>query len=242
MREAGRIVGGLLDDSILCKIVIGTSKSSLDDEIEKYIVSNGAEPILKGYQTSGKRYNFASCISINEEIVHGIPSNRILKDGDIISVDVSIKYKGYCVDAARTYAVGNISDEKKRLISITKESFFKGIEKMVVGNRIGDISNAIQNHIEINGYEAVRDFSGHGIGVDLHEDPQVFNYGFKGLGSRIEEGLVLAVEPMVSSSQNYEIASDGWTAITSDNSPAAHYENSVAIVNGVPEILTMREI
>ena len=242
MREAGKIVGGLLDDFILCKIVNGTSKSNLDDEIEKYIIAKGATPFLKGYVVSNKRYEFSSCISINEEIVHGLPTSRELKDGDIVSIDVSIKYKGYCVDAARTYPVGKISPVKQDLINITKESFFKGIEKMVLGSRVGDISSSIQNHVEQNGYEVIRDFCGHGIGKDLHEDPQVLNYGTEGTGPRIEEGMVLAIEPMVSSTTESIVLDDGWTAITADKSPASHYENTVAVVNGRPEILTLRNI
>ena len=242
MRQAGKILGGLLDDVILCKIKDGISTKDIDQKVEEYINDNGALPILKGYGVDDKDYPYASCISLNEEVVHGIPSDRKLKSGDLISVDVSLSLQGYCVDAARTYKVGEVSKEAEDLIRITEESFYDGLKKFIVGNRIGDVSHAVQKKVESNGYSVIKDFCGHGIGQSLHEDPQVLNYGSAGLGSLIEPGLTIALEPMVSLSSEWtRIKEDGWTAVTRDGSISAHYENTVVALEDGPEILTAKE-
>ena len=238
MKEAGKILGDLLDDFILCRIVEGVSTEELDLEIENYILSHQAEPILKGYSVGNMKYLYSSCISLNEEVVHALPSKRKLKKDDIISIDVSLKYMGYCVDAARTYSLGMKDNE---LIQAAKDSFFAGLKKFKSGNRIGDISHAIQEYVESKGFKVIKDFAGHGIGALLHEDPQVPNFGPPGSGAKIQEGLVLAIEPMISYGSEYTfIAEDGWTAKTEDGSRAAHYENTVAFLNDKLEILTER--
>lgn len=241
MKKAGNILGGLLDDVILCKIFKGVSTKKIDNEIEKYILREGAEPLLKGYKADGKVYNFASCISINEELVHAPPSERELRKGDLVTLDVSIKYQGYCVDAARTYLVDDSDNLKKNLIKVAEDAFHVGLNRFRVGNRIGDVSNAIQNFVESKGFEVIRDFCGHGIGKDLHEDPSVLNYGPECEGTIIEEGLVIALEPMISEKCKFtNILPDNWTAVTAGNSLSSHYENSVAATVDGPQILTVK--
>lgn len=174
-------------------------------------------------------------------VIHGIPSRKnILKEGDIISVDVGAYLNGFHGDAARTFPVGDVSEEARKLIRVTEESFFKGIEHAYEGRRLGDISHAIQKHVEDNGFSVVRDFTGHGIGRNLHEDPQIPNYGKEGRGPRLDKGMVLAIEPMVNVGRyNVRILDDNWTTVTEDGKLSAHYENTVAITDGEPEILTL---
>ena len=180
------------------------------------------------------------CASVNETIVHGIPSDRRLEEGDIISIDTGTIYKGFYSDAARTYPVGEVSEEAKRLIRVTKESFFEGLKYCKVGYRLGDVSHAIQKHVETNGFAVVKDFVGHGIGSNMHEDPQIPNYGKAGRGPRLEAGMVLAIEPMVNvGTDKMRILDDEWTAVSLDGSLSAHYENTVVITEGEPEILTL---
>ena len=215
----------------------GVTTKELDTIAENYILSRGATPTEKGY------YGFPAsiCASVNEVIVHGIPSdNIILKEGDIISIDCVVCYNGYNADAARTYPVGKISPEKARLIKICEECFYEGIKQAVIGNRIGDISHAIQKHAEKFGYSVIRELSGHGIGKEMHEDPDVPNYGARGFGPVIKEGLAIAVEPMISmGSRNVVFEKDGWTCRMKDRKPSAHYENTIIVTNDGVKIITL---
>jgi methionyl aminopeptidase len=179
-------------------------------------------------------------MSIDEEVVHGIPSKRVLKDGDLLSIDVGAKKNGFYGDGAWSFAVGEVSEEKMRLMRVTEESLLKGIEQAVVGKRVHDISNAIQQHVEAHGFSVVRDLVGHGVGKKLHEEPSVPNYGEAGTGPILKEGMTLAIEPMVNAGTwRVKVASDGWTVLTADGKPSAHFEHTVAIKNGKAEILTL---
>lgn len=235
MKKAGKIVGetlALLQESIKPGITTG----ELDRIAEEYIKRNNSTPSFKGY------YGFPAsiCTSINKEVVHGIPGKTVLKEGDIISIDCGANYNGYHGDAARTFAVGQISEEAENLINVTRESFFKGVEKAIVGNRLTDISSAIQEYAEARGYSVVRDYVGHGIGTKMHEDPEVPNYGRPGRGPKLMNGMVLAIEPMINiGSYQVETQSNDWTVVTKDGTLSAHYENTVAILSNGPEILTL---
>lgn len=234
MREAGKIVA---ETHELLKEAIkpGLTTKELDKIAEANIRKYNAEPSFKGYHG----YTGSVCASINEEVVHGIPGQKQLREGDIISIDIGAFYKGYHADSAKTHGVGNICDEDKKLIEVTKESFYKGIEFAKLGYRLSDISHAIQLHVENNGFSIVRDFVGHGIGSKLHEDPQIPNYGPPGKGPRLQEGMVLAIEPMVNAgSYHVKILGDGWTSITIDGKKSAHYEHTIAITGEEPLILT----
>jgi len=235
MKESGRIVALVLDS--MGKIIEPNIKTiELDRYAEDLIIKEGGIPAFKGY----KGFPSTLCVSINEEIVHGIPSEKRLKDGDIVSIDVGVKKNGYFGDSARTYLVGNVDNKGKRLVQTTVEALFKGIEKAVPGNRISDMSNAIQFHIENAGYSVVRQFVGHGVGKNLHEDPQIPNYGPPGRGAKIKEGMAFALEPMVCEGKHWEaeIKEDGWTAICKDYSRAAHFEHTLFINAEKAEILT----
>ena len=236
MRRAGKIVGDTLA-MLQEEIKPGISPADLDKLAEEFIISQGAKPSFKGY------YSFPAtlCTSINEEVIHGIPSrNKILQDGDIISIDCGAIFKGYHGDAARTFPVGKVSDAASNLIRITEKSFFKGIEKAIVGNRLSDISHEIQRYVESEGYSVVRDFVGHGIGRKLHEDPNVPNFGKPGRGPKLTHGMTLAIEPMVNIGSFYtKTLRDNWTVVTSDGSLSAHYENTVVILETGVEILTL---
>lgn len=213
----------------------GISTRELDQIAESEIRKAGAIPAFKGY----RGFPATLCVSVNEEVVHGIPSDRKLKEGDIVGLDLGCIWDGYYGDAARTYPVGEISEEALRLLKTTEESLMIGIDQARAGNRIGDIGYAVQSHAESNGYSVVRDFVGHGIGRNLHEDPQIPNYGNRGQGPRIKAGMVLAIEPMVCQGRaDVEVLSDNWTAVTRDRSLAAHFEHSVAITENGPEILS----
>jgi methionyl aminopeptidase len=241
MKEGGLILADLLDKLILCRICEGISTNKIDKEIEEYILDNSAKPVLKGYCVEGKIYPNSSCISINNEVVHGIPSSRELKDGDIVSVDVSLSYNDYYLDAARTYIVGNAKQEAKDLCNAVKESFFIGFKEFKIGNKLNKLSASIENFILEKGFKVIKDYCGHGIGKDLHEDPQVLNYKSFDNGIIIEEGLAIALEPMISiGSETTYLSTDGWTANTLDGSLAAHYENTIIATQKGPEILTMR--
>lgn len=235
MRIAGRIVAETL---LLVeeKVKPGITTAELDRIAEEFITKHGAKPSFKGL------YGFPAslCISVNEHVVHGIPGGYVLKDGDIISVDCGACINGFHGDAARTFAVGNVSDEAKDLIRVTKESFFKGIEYAKVGNRLTDISHEIQNYVEASGFSVVRDFVGHGIGRVVHEDPDVPNFGKAGRGPKLVSGMTLAIEPMVNiGTYKVKTLKDNWTVVTSDGSLSAHYENTVVILPDGPEILTL---
>lgn len=236
MRDAGKIVAEthqLLKENIK----VGISTYELDAMAEKYIKSCNAIPSFKGYG------GFAGsiCASLNSVVVHGIPSrDTILKDGDIISVDIGAFYNGYHGDSAKTHAVGNIAKRDEELIAVTKQSFYEGLKQAHVGNRLSDISNAVQTYAERYGFSVIRDYVGHGVGEKLHEDPQVPNYGKAGRGPRLQEGMVLAVEPMIATGTwKVKVLADGWTAVTLDNKNAAHYEHTFAITGSEPELLTI---
>jgi methionyl aminopeptidase len=233
MREACRITGDvlkLLED----KIKAGMTTRELDKIAYDYIISCGAKPSFLGL------YGFpaTTCISIDEQVVHGIPSDRIIEENTIVSVDVGAYINGFHGDAARSFYVGYISPEKKRLIDVTKECFFEGIKGIYVGSTIGDIGARVQAHAEKNGYSVVRDMVGHGIGRQMHEDPQVPNYGRRGTGVRIKKNMTLAVEPMINMG-GYEVNLNGWDCVTRDGKPSAHYENTILIGDNGVEILTL---
>ncbi|MBQ5757297.1 MAG: type I methionyl aminopeptidase [Clostridia bacterium] len=237
MDVAGRIVEETLN--LMGEMVrVGISTSELNHEADAFIRSKGAIPSFLNY--SG--YPKSICTSVNEQVVHGIPGHYRLKDGDIISVDVGAVINGFHGDAARTFLVGNVSDEVARLVEVTKECFFEGIKYAKPGYRLGDIGHAIQEHAESHGYGVVREMIGHGIGREMHEEPDVPNYGRAGHGIRLEAGMTIAVEPMITLG-SYRILqlSDGWTIVTADGKPSAHYENSLAITDGEPRLLTLHE-
>ena len=243
MREACRVVA-LVYEELEKKIKPGMSTWEIDQIAEKKMRSLGAIPAEKGYDIGIKGvppFPASICVSINDEVIHGIPSkHKFIQEGDIVSVDTVALKNGYNGDAARTFVVGKISKEAQRLIDVTKQAFFEGLKYAKVGNRIGDISHAIGTYVELQGFSVVREFQGHGIGKDMHEDPGIPNYGKAGRGPRIEAGMTLAIEPMVIQGKPDILElSDGWTIVTEDGSLAAHYENTVLITKNGPEILTM---
>ncbi len=217
------------------RIASGVSTLELDVFAEDLIRKEGGVPAFKGY----RGFKGTLCISINEEVVHGIPGPRVLSDGDIVSIDCGAIVDDYFGDAARTFAVGTVSEEAQKLIEVTAQSLDRGIEQMVIGNRLHDISFAVQQHAESHGFSVVRDFVGHGIGRDLHEEPTVPNFGKKDTGMKLEEGLVLAIEPMVNEgTADVRLLDDGWTAVTLDGKLSAHFEDTIAITKDGPRILT----
>ena len=237
MRKSGEITRDVLA-LVGENVKEGVSTYELDKLAYNYIVSCGAKPSFKGYGG----FPGSICTSIDEVVVHGIPSKtEILNEGQIISIDAGAILNGYHSDAARTFAVGKISKEKAQLVKVTEESFFRGIENLKVGNRLGDVSHAIQEYCESFGYGVVRDLVGHGVGRDLHEDPNVPNYGRAGHGLRLREGMTIAIEPMITlgTYKVYCDSDDGWTIRTEDNSPCAHYENTVALTENGIKILTL---
>jgi len=241
MKDAGRIIAELFE-IYKEKIVPGISTKELDKFAESYIIRCGAFPSFKGQPGFSGAPDFPAsiCSSVNDAIIHGIPGNTILREGDIISIDVGACYKGYHGDAARTYTVGKCSNEASRLIAVTEQSFFKGIENAVPNNRIIDVSGNIQDYVESFGYTLVKEFTGHGIGRDLHEDPEVPNYRTRFRGIRLRPGMAIAVEPMVlAGSEDIRIDKNGWTVLTKDGSLSAHYENTVIITDGEPELTTL---
>jgi len=235
MRKAGRIVADTLD-LVQRHVKPGITTGELDKIAEDYILSCGAAPSFKGY----RGFPASICASVNEQVVHGIPGLKALKDGDIISIDVGAYLEGYHGDAARTFPVGDADSKVLELIKATKESFFEGIAFAKVGFRLSDISHAVQNHVERRGFSVVRDYVGHGIGQEMHEDPQIPNFGPPGKGPRLRVGMALAIEPMVNLG-GYAVKTlrDGWTVVTADKSPSAHYENTIVITEEGPEILTL---
>ncbi|MCG1023865.1 type I methionyl aminopeptidase [Sutcliffiella horikoshii] len=234
MREAGRIVA-LTHQELKKHIVPGVTTKQLDDIAEKFIRKHDAIPSFKGYNG----FRGSICASVNEELVHGIPGDRVLKDGDIISIDIGAKYNGYHGDSAWTYAVGNISDETKRLLEVTEQSLYEGIKEVKPGARLSDVSHAIQTYAEGHDFSIVREYVGHGIGQDLHEDPQIPHYGPPNKGPRLKPGMVLAIEPMVNAGTRYvKTLADDWTVVTVDGKMCAHFEHTVAITETGYEILT----
>jgi methionyl aminopeptidase len=236
MRKAGRIVAEVLD-MISENIRPGVTTKSLDKLAADYFRKNKAKSAFLGYQG----FPAHICVSIDDEVVHGIPGNRKLVDGQIVSVDVGAVVDGYCGDSARSFIVGDALEESRRLLDITEQALHKGIEQCRQGRRLGDLSAAIQDHVESHGFSVVRDLVGHGIGRKMHEEPQVPNFGKPGTGIELKEGLVLAIEPMINSGK-YEIRllPDGWTIVTADGSNSAHFEHTVAITSNGPDILTKR--
>lgn len=234
MRVSNAIVAEVL--AAIKKIIKpGITTLQLNALAEELCMKKGAMPAFKGY----RGYPFSLCVSINEEVVHGFPSKRRLREGDIVSLDFGVAYDGYYGDAATTIPVGKVSKRAEMLLKVTEEALYKGIRAMGVGNRLYDISAAIQEHVEEHGYSVVRQFVGHGIGSSLHEEPQVPNFGEKGQGLQLKEGMVLAIEPMVNEgTYEVEILSDGWTVVTKDRKLSAHFEHTVAITKNGPQILS----
>lgn len=235
MRDAGRIaaiareIGGE-------HVREGVTTAQIDREIKKCILSHGAKPSFLGYGG----FPASACISVNEEIIHGIPSSaRVLKNGDIVKIDVGAFYKGYHGDCAATFTVGKVSEEAEKLIAVTRQSFFEGIAAIKDGARLGDVGYAIQSYVESFGFSVVRDYIGHGVGRNLHEDPEVPNYGTAGRGQRLRSGMTIAIEPMVNAGKwQVRVLDDKWTVVTKDGSLSAHYENTVAITDNGVLILT----
>jgi methionyl aminopeptidase len=240
IRESCRIVADVLK-VLGAQARPGLSTLELDKVAEDFIRSMAGEPAFKGYGWDKKNLFPATlCTSINAEVVHGIPSKRMLKDGDLLSIDVGVKKNGFYGDGACSFAIGEVSEEKQRLMRVTQESLAKGIEQAVAGKRVHDISNAVQSHVEASGFSVVRDLVGHGVGKHLHEEPSIPNFGEPGTGAELKDGMTLAIEPMVNvGTWRVKVASDGWTVLTADGKPSAHFEHTIAIVHGKAEILTL---
>ncbi|MCX7816598.1 MAG: type I methionyl aminopeptidase [Syntrophales bacterium] len=234
IRASNIIVAEILQE-LRGMVVEGIQTRELDRISEELAVKKGAKPAFKGY----RGYPFSLCVSVNEEVVHGLPSSRVLTSGDIVSLDFGILYRGYYGDAAITVGVGTISEEASRLIKVTEEALYIGIEEARVGNRLGDISAAIQEHVESAGFSVVREFVGHGIGRSMHEDPQIPNHGTRGRGILLKAGMVFAIEPMVNAgTYHVKVLPDGWTVVTADGKLSAHFEHTIAITENGPVILS----
>lgn len=242
MRVPAEIMKKVLSE-IEKNIKEGVTTSYLDFVAEKIMIKHGAKPSFKGVESpykGGKTYSHATCISINDEVIHGIPGTKTLKSGDVVSIDVGVYKGGFHADAGRTFIVGEGSKVAKKLVEVTKRAFFAGVDKAVVGNRIGDISNAIEETVKKEGFDLLREYQGHGIGKEMHEDPGVPNIGKKGRGERLVKGMALAIEPMVvEGSPEVIIADDKWTVKTKDKKLSAYYENTIVITDKEPEILTL---
>ena len=238
MRDAGRITGEAL---LLARDMVrpGVTTYEIDEAIRRYIEKCGAKPTFLGYGG----FPASACVSINDEVIHGIPSkNRVLKEGDIVKIDTGATYRGYVGDAARTVPVGKVSAEAQKLIEVTRTSFFKGVEQVKIGNRLGDIGAAIDGYVVANGYSTVKRYVGHGIGTEMHEPPDVPNYGTAGRGIRLCAGMTIAIEPMVNTGRDgVRELPDGWTVKTADGSLSAHYENTIALTSEGVLILTQVE-
>lgn len=239
MRAAGRLVGQVLNH-LRTLVAPGVTTMEVDRAAEKMIRDAGALPTFKGYNG----FPYSICASVNEQIVHGFPSNYHLKEGDIFSIDVGVTLEGFVGDTATTVPVGNVSEDRLKLIQVTEECLERAIEQCRAGKHLGDIGWAVQEHAEANGYSIVRDYVGHGIGRRMHEDPQIPNYGRPGLGQKIKAGYVFAVEPMVNLGTHHtKVLADGWTVVTMDGQPSAHVEHTIAITEEGPEVLTLvREV
>ena len=237
MREAGKITAGAR--SIARQMIEpGITTLQIDKEVHRFIKKSGAVPSFLGYGG----FPGSACVSVNDEIIHGIPGPRVIHEGDIVSVDVGAKYKGFHGDCAGTYPCGKCSDEALKLIEVTRQSFFEGIKFAKVGYRISDIGHAVQEYAESFGYGVVRDYVGHGVGAKLHEPPEVPNYGKPGHGPRLAKGMTIGVEPMINiGGIEVRVLDNDWTVVTADGSLSAHYENSILITDGEPEILTIAD-
>lgn len=238
MRRAGKITAAAR--ALAGEMVTpGVTTREIDKAVHDFILSQGAIPTFLGY--SG--YPASVCVSINEEVIHGIPGSRVIKDGDIVSIDVGATKDGYVGDCAATFIAGECDEESKRLIEVTRQSFFEGIKFARPGYRVSDISHAVQSYAEGNGFSVVREFVGHGVGREMHEEPEVPNYGAPGHGPRLTAGMTIAVEPMINAGGvGIRILKDGWTVVTADGKRSAHYENTILITNGDPVILTSEDI
>ncbi len=239
LRKANLLVGKTLAE-LAKAIQPGVTTKQLDAIADTFIRDNGAVPTFKGFPNPyGSPFPASICTSVNHQVVHGVPNDIPLKDGDIVSIDCGTKLDGYCGDSCYTFAVGEISEEVQKLLVTTKEALYKGIEQAVVGHRLGDISNAVQRHCESQGYGVVREFVGHGIGRDMHEDPQVPNYGKRGNGILLKNGLCIAIEPMITmGAKEIYMQEDHWGIITRDKKPAAHYEHTICVRKGKADILS----
>lgn len=234
MREAGRIAANARELAGQ-SIAPGMTTRELDEIVHAYILKEGAKPSFLHYNG----YPASVCISINDQVVHGIPGDRVMQEGDIISVDVGAYYKGFHGDTAATFACGTISPSAQQLIDVTRESFFKGVEMAVPGNRVGDIGHAVEQYVKAFGYAPVRILTGHGVGRNLHEDPEVLNYGKPHTGDQLRAGMVIAIEPMINEgTHRVRFLEDGWTTVTADGKLSAHYEHTVAITDHGPVLLT----
>jgi len=241
MRECGHLVGRTLAE-VGKHVEPGTTLAELDAIAEDYIRTHGAEPAFKGYKVGSNVFPASLCTSVNDVVVHGIPGDYALQDGDLVSVDCGVKKDGYYGDTAFTFAAGTLSDEDAALCRVTYEALQLGIEQAVAGNRVGDIGHAVQTHCEQYGYGVVRDLVGHGIGRDMHEDPQVPNFGSSGSGRRLKRGLTICIEPMINrGTAEVDAEDDGWTIRTQDRLPSAHYELTVAVRDGEAELLSTFE-
>lgn len=239
IKKANQIIAKIYADIIPPYLKAGITTKEIDRIIDEYIRSCGARPACIGVEGFYGPFPAATCISVNEEVVHGIPGDRVIKDGDIVSLDIVTELDGYYGDAAKTFAIGEIDEESKKLLEVTEKSREIGIEAAVVGNRLGDLGHAVQSYVEKNGFSVVKDFAGHGVGLDLHEEPMIPNYGRKGRGLKIENGMVLAIEPMVNvGTYKVAIMPDGWTVVTRDGKRSAHFEHSVAIIDGKAVVLS----
>lgn len=238
MKEAGRVVG-LVFKTLEEKIHAGMSTKDVDAIVEQVMLENDCTPAEKGYYG----YPAASCVSVNETLIHGIPSNKIiLHDGDIVSVDIVATYKGYMADACRTFKVGTITERAARIMEVTKQAFFEGISVIRPGVHLGDVSSAVQKYVESHGYNVTRDYTGHGIGSHMHEDPNIPNYGVAGTGPILQKGMALCIEPMVlEGRKDTRVLGDGWTVKSKDGKLTAHYENTVIVTDDGVEIITMYE-
>ncbi len=240
IRESCKIVAETLR-LVANNVRPGIATIELDRIAEEYILSNNAKAAFKGYSQAGSYdYPASLCVSIDNEVVHGIPGERILKEGDLVSIDVGVLKNGYYGDAAVSVSVGEVSLEKKRLLEVTEKSLYEGIKEVKVNNRVHDISFAVQKFVEENGFSVVKDLCGHGVGKYLHEEPAVPNYGVRGTGPKLKKGMTIAIEPMVNvGTYKVKTAKDGWTVITEDGLPSAHFEHTVLVSDGSPEILTV---
>lgn len=239
IRKANQIIAKIYSDIIPPYLKAGKTTKEIDLIIDDYIRSCGARPACIGVEGYYGPFPAATCISVNEEVVHGIPGDRIIQDGDIVSLDIVTEINGFYGDSAKTFPIGKIDEVSKKLLEVTEKSRAIGIEAARVGNRIGDIGHEVQKFVEKNGFSVVRDYAGHGVGLDLHEDPIIPNYGRAGRGLKIENGMVLAIEPMVNVG-SYKVATmpDGWTVVTTDGKRSAHFEHSIAIIDGKAVILS----
>ena len=238
MKEAGRVVG-LVFKTLESAIKPGMSTLDIDSIVEKTMLENGCIPAEKGYYG----YPASACVSVNDTLIHGIPSNKIIiRNGDIVSVDIVATYKGYSADACRTYKVGTLTERANRIVDVTKEAFFEAVKLVRPGAHIGDISEAVQKYVENHGYNVVREYTGHGIGAHMHEDPAIPNYGKAGTGALISKGMALCIEPMVlEGRKDVRVLGDGWTVKSRDGKLTAHYENTVIVTDDGYEIITMYE-